>query len=121
MAAASHIREACYSDIPQMAAVLAQAFWDGGLFGEVMHPHREDFPGDVEIFWQRKLRVDIWDYRSKFLVATEKDDSSSGGGGKEVVVGVAEWQRLGDGGKKMECWWFDPRKYLLNHCHVHVS
>lgn len=99
-----HLRDAHYSELPEIAHVLAQAFWDDNLFGQLIHPHRAEHADDVDLYWLRRARVNFWDYRWKWLVAVEKDAE-----GKEVIAGIAQWARLGDGGKAMECWWCDPR------------
>lgn len=101
------IREARYSELPAISHVLAKAFWDDLFIGAQMNPHRDEYPQDVDLGWLRKARVNFWNYRWRFVVAVDKDPAS----GKDVVVGVAQWSRKGDGGKKMECWWFSPREY----------
>lgn len=98
-----HIREASYWDLPQIAHVLAKAFWDDNIFGDLIHPYREKFPDTMALYWLRKARVKFWNYRWKFIVAVDKDSS-----GNEIVVGCAQWERMGRGGKQMDCWWFDP-------------
>ncbi|CRK31779.1 hypothetical protein BN1708_005579 [Verticillium longisporum] len=32
--------------------------------------------------------------------------------GNEVIASIAQWARFGDGGQKMDCWYFDPRNAL---------
>lgn len=102
------IRDASHGDLPRIAHVLAQAFWDDNLFGDLIHPHREEYPRDMKLYWLRRSRISFWDYRWKLLVAVDKDDR-----GREVVVGCAQWSRLGEGAKKMECWRLDPRTYSM--------
>lgn len=101
------LRDARYSELPRISHVLAKAFWEDNLFGQLIHPHRNEYPDDVDLYWLRRARVNFWDYRRRWLVATDKDKS-----GQEVIVGIAQWERLGDGGKKLECWYLDPRKYI---------
>ncbi|KAL6890074.1 acyl-CoA N-acyltransferase [Trichoderma evansii] len=98
------LRDARYSELPRIAHVLAQAFWEDNLFGQLIHPHRNEYPDDVDLYWLRRARVNFWDYRRRWLVATDKDKS-----GQEVIVGIAQWERLGDGGKKLDCGYLDPR------------
>lgn len=102
----TRIREASYGELPRVANILARAFWDDNLFGGLIHPKRTEFPETMELYWLRRIRVDFWDYRQRFLVATEEDET-----GKDVVVAFAQWARLGEGAKKMDCWWFDPRRW----------
>jgi hypothetical protein len=93
-------------DIPSIARVMGQAFFDNSLFGDIIHPHRKQFPEDVNLYWLRRAYVDFWNYRWTWLVAVDKNHST----GEDVVVGVAQWERLGAGGNKLECAIYDPRK-----------
>ncbi len=102
------LREARYADLPAIAHVMAQAFWQDNLFGEHIHPHREQYPDDVDLYWLRRARVSYWDYRAQWLVAVSKSED-----GGEVIAGAAQWSRLGDGGRKLECWALDPRMFFF--------
>ncbi|KAH8646230.1 hypothetical protein BX600DRAFT_157954 [Xylariales sp. PMI_506] len=109
----SNTREPRWSELPQIAKVMARAFWDDNLFGDLIHPHRNQYPADPDLYWLRRAHAMWWDYRYKWLVAVvEEEDTAANGGTREVVAGIARWERLGDGGKPMECWWFDPRNLL---------
>ncbi|KAH7362791.1 hypothetical protein B0T11DRAFT_87456 [Plectosphaerella cucumerina] len=101
------LRDARYSELPEIANVMARAFWEDNLFGELIHPHRNEHPTDVDLYWLRRARINFWDYRWKWLVAVGKDES-----GKEVIAGIAQWARLGDGGKPLDLWSLDPRNLL---------
>jgi len=98
------LRDARYSELPEIANVMAQAFWNDNLFGDLIHPHRAQHPDDMDLYWLRRSRVTFWNWRWKFLVAVSKDAE-----GKEVIAGVAQWGRLGDGGKVMDLWTLDPK------------
>lgn len=98
------VREARLSEYAQIGRVCTTAFWNDELFGELIHPHREDFPTENDLYWSRRFCVNWWDYTQRFMVTTARDAT-----GKEIVTGVAQWERLGKGGKRMECWRFDPR------------
>jgi hypothetical protein len=100
------LRDASYGELPEIAHVMGLAFFNDNLFGDLIHPHRQQHPDDVDLYWLRRARVNYWDWRWKWLVAVDNDAS-----GKEVIVGIAQWARLGDGGRQMECPWYDPRKY----------
>ncbi|KAH8668614.1 acyl-CoA N-acyltransferase [Xylariales sp. PMI_506] len=102
------LRDACWSDLPRMAHILALAFWDDNVVGDIIHPHRQEFPEDFDAYWLRRLHCAFWDYRTRLLVAVDREEDS----GKEVVVGVSRWTRMGPGGKDMECWRFDPRNLM---------
>lgn len=101
------LRDARYSELPEIAHVMTLAFWDDNLFGDKIHPHRNEFPADNDLYWLRRARVNYWDYRFKWLVAVSKDEA-----GGEAIAGIAQWSRLGDGGKDMDLWTLDPRKYI---------
>lgn len=84
------LRDANYSDLPEAARVMSKAFWNDNLFGDLIHPHREKYPDDPDLYWLRRARVSFWDYRWRGIVAIAKDDS-----GKDVIAGIAQWERLG--------------------------
>lgn len=76
--------------------------------GEILHPHRQEYPSDFNLYWLRQIRTFYWDWHSNFFVAVEKDAH-----GKELrIAGYAHWVRRGedDVAKAMTLWWFDPRK-----------
>jgi hypothetical protein len=100
------IRFAEYADLPSISRVMGQAFFDDSLFGDIIHPHRTKYPEDVNLYWLRRAYVDFWNYRWIWLVAVVKDITT----GKDLVIGVAQWERLGSGGDKMECAFYDPSK-----------
>lgn len=100
------LRDARYSELPEISHVMAQAFWEDNLFGDLVHPRRSKYPRDFDLYWLRRARVNFWDYRWKWLVAVDSDVD-----GNEVIVGAAQWARLGEGGRKMECLWLDPRMF----------
>lgn len=102
------IREAHFSEQAQIGRVCAAAFWDDELFGDLIHPHRKEFPADNNLYWLRRCQVNWWDYTHRFMVSTTMSPE-----GREIVTGVAQWARLGKGGKSMECWWFNPRTCCL--------
>ncbi|KAI4673532.1 uncharacterized protein J4E88_008587 [Alternaria novae-zelandiae] len=92
------LRPARFSDLSSIATVWAAAFFDDEIIGELMHPHRKDYPDDVYWFLLRGIRERFWDWRHRFLVVT--DD--------EKVVGAADWRRLGKGGEGMGLGRTDP-------------
>jgi hypothetical protein len=100
------IRFAQYADLPAISRVMGQAFFDDSLFGDIIHPHRTKHPKDVDLYWLRRAYADYWNYRWRWLVAVVKEPTT----GKDVVVGVAAWERLGSGGEELDCAVYDPRK-----------
>ncbi|KAM3537451.1 hypothetical protein ARSEF1564_009628 [Beauveria bassiana] len=109
------IRDARYAELPEMARLMAAAFRYDNLFGAHIHPHRGQHPDDMHLYWLRRLRVNFWDWRYVFLVAVRRTDdhsSSPATGREELIVGAALWTRLGDGGRALELWPFDPRNLM---------
>lgn len=98
------LRFATFADLTSIARCWYYGFFDDEVIGELMHPHRKEYPEDVYWFLLRGIRERFFDWRHRFIVATVQED------GKEKVVGAADWRRLGDGGKARELWWWDPRE-----------
>lgn len=90
------IRPAYWSEQPRMAAVCTAAFWDSELFGDFFHPYRKQYPKDYDLYWLRNNQLDWFNPRHHFIVGVVPDKARPG---KDLVVGVAQWERLGDGGK----------------------
>lgn len=99
------LREARLSDINAIANVWYKAFFDDEIIGQLMHPHRKKYPEDVHYFLLRGVRERFWDWRHQFMVVTATDEK-----GVEVVVGAADWRRLGEGGRRRELSPSDPSK-----------
>lgn len=99
-------RDASYGDLAEISHMLALAFRDDYVWGDVMHPHRRAYPEDLDLWFLQRVRVAYWDYRWKWLVATDTDSK-----GREAIVGCAQWHRKGKGGRNMDLWWFDPRQW----------
>ncbi|KAI4636863.1 hypothetical protein J4E93_010879 [Alternaria ventricosa] len=96
------LRAAKFSDLASIATVWAAAFFDDEIIGELMHPHRKEYPDDVYWFLLRGIRQRFWDWRHRFIVVI--DDGK--------VVGAADWRRLGRGGEKLELGRTDPRNLI---------
>jgi hypothetical protein len=103
-APAPTLRLAAFADLPAIARCWHAAFFDDEIIGEMMHPNRKEYPEDVYWFLLRGIVERFWDWRHQFIVVTVKE------GWTEKIVGAANWRRVGNGGKKMELWWADPRK-----------
>ena len=50
------LRDTSYSELPEIAHVMATAFWEDNLFGRIIHPHRNEHPSDVDLYWLRRAR-----------------------------------------------------------------
>jgi hypothetical protein len=93
------LRAARLPDLSSIATAWTAAFFDDEIIGDIMHPHRKDYPDGVYWFLLRGIRERFWDWRHQLLVVT-KD-------GK--IVGAADWRRLGRGGEGKELGRADPR------------
>lgn len=91
-----------------MASLLAKAFFDESLFGQTLHPYRDQYPDDVKIFWSEYLREHWKIHNARLLAATTTVD------GEEKIAGAAIWKRDGDdeGKRRVESEWVDVGKYL---------
>lgn len=98
------------SDEPIIAAICTRAFFDEDLFGRVIHPQRNKFPQDVQIFWHQWVRNDWSNPRNKIIVAVTTDETQ-----QEKIIGAAIWQRQGgdDGAQKVTDEWADPGPWPL--------
>ncbi|WEW58034.1 hypothetical protein PRK78_003501 [Emydomyces testavorans] len=104
------IRIARYADFSTIPSIFAIGFHDEEVFGPFLHPYREQFPQDYLTHWHRQCRQKFWDYSKVFLVSYETEQ----GTGREILTGVAEWQRDGSGWEKVwGLWgWWDPRRLI---------
>lgn len=82
------------------AEVFAAAFFDEELYGDLMHPHRHQYPQDFIRYFEYKAWLHSLDRKKKVVVAT---DPNSG-----KVVGVAVWERQGSGGEEVDYTCLDP-------------
>ncbi|KAL5119227.1 hypothetical protein ACEQ8H_002938 [Pleosporales sp. CAS-2024a] len=102
-----HVRAAEITDINAIARVWTSAFFDDEIIGHMMHLHRAQYPDDVYWFMIRGIRERLWDWRHHFIVVTTSEASK-----EKVVVGAADWRRLGRGGERRELWRIDPRNLV---------
>ena len=111
------LRPAMLSDLTSIAQVWSRAFFDDEIIGHMMHPFRNKYPDDIYWFLLRGIRERFFDWRHQFLVVTATEDGTS------RVVGAADWRRLGNGGKKMDLAWWDPRNAIspLLHTYHNIS
>lgn len=99
------LRQARLWDLGSIARVWQKAFFDDEIIGDLMHPNRRQYPEHVYWFLLRGVRERFWDWRHQFMVVVAKDSYN-----KEVVVGAADWRRLGSGGVRRELFRLDPRE-----------
>lgn len=99
------LRQARLWDLGSIARVWHKAFFDDEIIGDIMHPNRRQYPEHVYWFLLRGVRERFWDWRHQFMVVVMKDSHD-----KEVVIGAADWRRLGDGGVRRELFRLDPRE-----------
>jgi GNAT superfamily N-acetyltransferase len=98
------IRPATPADEPAIVAVNTSAFFEEGLLGACIHPHRHQYPADVAIFFHARIRADFHEPRNRLIVATVTEN------GAEKIAGAATWQRQGDdsGAQKIIEEWEGP-------------
>lgn len=92
------LREPSYSELPRIATLLRKAFWADDIFGNLMHPHRAQYPQDYELWFLQGLRSAFWNARSRMLVAITENTNHMQ---PQVIVGFAQWNRVGPGGKAL--------------------
>lgn len=80
-----HIREARYWDLPEVAHINTRAFWDDDIVGDRIHPFREKYPQDVDLYFLRRARVKFFDLCCAFLLVISLDSS-----GQETIAGYAQ-------------------------------
>jgi hypothetical protein len=90
------IRPAIWSDQPTIASICSLAFENDNLFATTMHPHLKQYPADFTLYWLREAQLNWFNPRHHFVVSTVLD-STRPGSQSRVVVGVAQWIRMGDG------------------------
>jgi GNAT superfamily N-acetyltransferase len=110
-----NLRRARFTDHRAMARALSLAFWDDVLFGRLIHPHREQYPHDSDLYWLRRIQVNWWDWSHVFLVTTDVDEKTGG----EVVTGVAHWSRMGKANGKSSG--TDPTRVTLPIAKAYAS
>ena len=133
------VRLATKADLPIMARVLAASFGPDPLF-QVIFPGQREHPDAFvqameESLWlcwydySRRLMVSYYDVSTEVQPSGEQRPLLSTEGSRlsidQVVTGVAEWKREGDGWEAVYGIWgrWDPRKHFiistpLEHCFV---
>lgn len=79
------VRKATGHDLHYMASIAAEAFIEDELVGELMHPHRKQYPNDFVSYFERHILKHWYDHNSHFLVVVEEESGK--------VVSFAHWQR----------------------------
>jgi hypothetical protein len=102
------LRVARYSDLPTISSILAASFSEEELHA-YFFPHRRQYPEDHVRAWYQKVLQGWWDYAKIFVVSYEGAEKDA-----EVITGVAEWQRVGEGWKGLwGCGRWDISKYEM--------
>ncbi|KAL8815942.1 MAG: hypothetical protein Q9223_004977 [Gallowayella weberi] len=107
------LRTARHHDLFTIAVIYAAAFWDERVIGELMHPHRQTFPQDYLRYWQQQVAEWYWSYSHQIVVSYELRKSEKNFE-EEVLTGVADWIRYGQGWEQYwGIWgWWDFRNVL---------
>lgn len=90
------IRPATWADLPLAATVLASAFEDEALFGDIMHPHRQKYPNDMRLWFLQQLRKDFFDPCSVILVSYPATTMATTT--RTMITGCCVWTRKGETG-----------------------
>ena len=92
-AAKMQIRLAKLDDLPAMASMAVDAFWNDELFVHT-NPWRAQYPDDFRDFFLRRYKRRYWspDFTNYVAVTDARDEGHCLGG---KVVGYASWQRKG--------------------------
>ncbi|KAF1837628.1 hypothetical protein BDW02DRAFT_518382 [Decorospora gaudefroyi] len=104
------LRKAQLWDINAITRIWHKAFFDDEIIGDIMHPHRHQYPEGVYWFLLQGVRERFWDWRHQFVVAVDQDN--------ETIVGAADWRRLGAGGASRELFRVDPRNLIAPAIHA---
>jgi hypothetical protein len=96
------IRDAQISDFHTMAQVMAAAFMEEELFGDLINPHRHSYPDDFIMFFEREIWSHWYDWNRRYLVNCEEETGR--------ILGVAQWERQGGGGQMALGTW-DAREW----------
>lgn len=91
-------RPATYSDLLPASQILAEAFHNDSLFGDFVHPRRNEFPNDVYLYWLRFLREAYYTQPGEYLVVSyqEANDDNNDNPNPEQnqkITGIAHWIR----------------------------
>ena len=126
------LRPATRADIPVMGKIFAAAFAPDSLF-HVLFPYKAEHPEGFEraareVFWYH-----WYDYRMVHILSYQLVDDNEQSDGdersallpsgkkrrqKEIITGVAQWERTGKGWEKLYgiLGWWDPRESRLSFC-----
>ncbi|KAK4988327.1 vesicle coat component [Elasticomyces elasticus] len=88
------IRAGTIEDLEPAAHVLALALFNEEVFGDIIHPHRHEYPDDTYIFFLHKLRAEWIKPSNRILVATAPTTPSNGSESTtSTITGLAQWTR----------------------------
>lgn len=82
------IRNATSADPVEISRMCMAAFWTDAFMGDIIHPHRHDFPDDMHMYFLKRLRREMGKPGNVFLVSTV-----TGEHGKEIITGFSHWER----------------------------
>jgi hypothetical protein len=87
------IRFATWPDLLPASKLLAEAFHDDYLFGQFVHPRRNEFPNDVYLYWLRFLREVYYTEPGEYLVVSYKEVNDRPEPEQQTITGIAHWIR----------------------------
>jgi hypothetical protein len=106
------LRPACADDLSAITATYAAAFYDEEFVGALMHPQRQAYPQDYHRYWEDNVTEWYWDYSHQLMVTYTIEQT--GEDKREVVTGVGDWIRHGQGWEGYWGVWgkWDPRESM---------
>ena len=84
-------RPAVYADLLPASKLLAAAFHDDYLFGEFIHPHRNEYPDDAYLYYLRWLRETYYSEPGEYLIVTYSTIAETSK--EDHITGIAHWIR----------------------------
>lgn len=85
------LRPATFADLLPASKAMAAAFKDEELFGGVLHPHRQQYPDDMYLFFLRLLRVMYYSSPDNYIILYTTTHPQTGE--KDAIAGAALWTR----------------------------
>ncbi|KAM0721383.1 hypothetical protein Q7P37_002307 [Cladosporium fusiforme] len=85
------VRRCTEADIPDVARVCARACAEDPLLGDLMHPHRDQYPEDFVEYFRKRLAEHFYESAHHHLITFETQ------GAAEVITGYADWLRHDEG------------------------
>ena len=80
------VRKANFTDLLPASQAMAAAFANEELFGKILHPHREQYPDDMYLFFLRLLRATYYSSPDDNIILSTANTTGA-------ITGAAIWTR----------------------------